>query len=336
MENASLNQAPAPSYRTGTAARMAGIPVATLRVWELRYQVVGPQLSPSGHRRYTAADISRLALIKALVDLGHPIGTLAHLPLAALNQMRAATAKASAAARSVEPRSSMPRVALVGESLVAQVESAAQRFPLLQIAASCADLGQATVTLDGVTADLLVIELPSLREGSVQIVGALTALVGARRAIVSYRFATHAAVHELRRRGHVVAHAPIDLGEIASLASGAQLMHESARTVAPAASSPPRFDERTLAQFAQTSTAIACECPRHVVDLLLSLGAFERYSAECESRSPADAELHRYLASVAGTARTLFEEALVRVAQAEGIALGSPRRTDSLRQSPLL
>jgi hypothetical protein len=85
----------------------------------------------------------------------------------------------------------------------------------------------------------------------------------------------------------------------------------------------PRFDERTLAQLAQISTTVRCECPRHVVDLLLSLRAFERYSAECENRSPADAELHRQLGRYAGSARALFEEAFVRVAQAEGIPLPS-------------
>jgi hypothetical protein len=68
---------------------------------------------------------------------------------------------------------------------------------------------------------------------------------------------------------------------------------------------------------------VRCECPRHLVDLLLSLRAFERYSAECENRSPADADLHRHLGHVAGSARVLFETALVRVAQAEGIPLPS-------------
>jgi hypothetical protein len=58
-----------------------------------------------------------------------------------------------------------------------------------------------------------------------------------------------------------------------------------------------------------------------LVDLLLSLGTFERYSAECANRSPSDAVLHRYLQRVAGSARVLFEDALVRVARAEGLAL---------------
>jgi hypothetical protein len=73
-----------PTYRSGTAARLAGIPVETLRVWERRYGVVGPGLSPRGHRLYSADDVSRLTLIKQLVDLGSPIGSIAMLPLASL------------------------------------------------------------------------------------------------------------------------------------------------------------------------------------------------------------------------------------------------------------
>jgi MerR family transcriptional regulator, light-induced transcriptional regulator len=54
------------------------------------------------------------------------------------------------------------------------------------------------------------------------------------------------------------------------------------------------------------------------------LGSFERYSAERESRSPADAALHRNLKRTAGEARLLLENALVRVTLAEGLTL--PRR----------
>jgi hypothetical protein len=52
-----------------------------------------------------------------------------------------------------------------------------------------------------------------------------------------------------------------------------------------------------------------------------TIGFFERYSAECENRSLPDADLHRYLHRVAGAARAFFEEALVRLARAEGFPL---------------
>ncbi len=320
------NQSPTPTYRSGTAARLAGIPVATLRMWERRYRVVGPQVSARGHRRYAAEDVSRLALIKALVDLGHPIGSLAHLPLATLREMRAAPSAAAAS----RPPGQMPsalRVVVVGEALAARAEAAAPRFPALQVVATCADREHAAATLHGVTADLLAIELPALREDAVEFVDALSAAVGARLAVVGYRFATEATLRELRRRGHAVAHAPIDLAEIESVGATALTAREIGTAQRLSVSPVPRFDERTLARLAQASTTVRCECPKHVVELLLSLGAFERYSAECENRSPADAELHRYLGRVAGNARALLEAALLRVAQAEGITL--PEATSS-------
>lgn len=323
MTIATSNQENEPTYRSGTAARLAGIPVDTLRMWERRYRVVGPQVSARGHRRYAAADVDRLALIKTLVELGHSIGTIAHLPAAKLREVRARLVTLPNALPPSARASSIVRVAIVGEALVARAAAVASRFPRLEVVGTCTDREHAAGALRDVAADLLAIELPSLREDAVEFVDALAAAVGAQRAIVSYRFGTEAAVRELRRRGHAVVRAPMDPAEIESL--GAALPGAPETAAAPPVTAPaaPRFDERTLAELAQISTTVRCECPRHVVDLLLSLQAFERYSAECENRGPADAELHRDLGRVARSARALFEEALVRVAQAEGIPLPS-------------
>ena len=53
----------------------------------------------------------------------------------------------------------------------------------------------------------------------------------------------------------------------------------------------------------------------------MQLSNFEAYSADCESRSPEDAELHAYLQRVAGASRALFEVALERIAIQEGLML---------------
>ena len=68
-----------------------------------------------------------------------------------------------------------------------------------------------------------------------------------------------------------------------------------------------------MADLAERPTAIACECPRHLAEIVMQLVNFERYSDDCGSRSPADAALHRHLSGLAGAARTLFEQALERV-----------------------
>jgi DNA-binding transcriptional MerR regulator len=316
-----------PSYRSGTAARLAGIPVETLRVWERRYGVVGPGLSPRGHRLYSSEDVSRLALIKQLVDLGSPIGSIATLPLASLREMRDA---ADAASRGAPARSDgslqAVRVVLVGETLTDQAARHGAGVPNLDVVATCADTAGALAALRGISADLLAIELPTLQIDSVAVVDGMVEAVGARRAVVVYRFGPAAVVSALRARGHVVTRSPLDFAELERLCHDAfQLEPTHARPVSPLipleAVPSRRFDDRSLAQIAQASTTLYCECPRHVVELLLSLGTFERYSAECANRSPVDAALHRYLQRVAGSARALFEDALVLVAKSEGLVL---------------
>ena len=84
---------------------------------------------------------------------------------------------------------------------------------------------------------------------------------------------------------------------------------------------PRRFAPELLARIALASPTIACECPHHLVELITSLDAFEKYSEECEDRSPQDARLHALLHSIAASARALLETGLERVMEADGIKL---------------
>ena len=61
-------------YRIGTASRRSGLPVATLRNWELRYGLVIAIRTPGGQRRYSDEDIERLRALKHLVDQGLSAG----------------------------------------------------------------------------------------------------------------------------------------------------------------------------------------------------------------------------------------------------------------------
>ena len=72
-------------------------------------------------------------------------------------------------------------------------------------------------------------------------------------------------------------------------------------------------------QLVERAPTIACECPQHIAELLAKLRAFEDYSENCENRNEKDAALHRYLWRCAAQARTLFESALERVVEHEGL-----------------
>ena len=74
------------TYPLRTAARLTGLSPELLRAWERRYGAVRPGRTPGGSRRYTAADLERLRLLKEAVDAGHRIGEIAVLPAAELQR----------------------------------------------------------------------------------------------------------------------------------------------------------------------------------------------------------------------------------------------------------
>lgn len=61
-------------YRIGTAARLSGLEVATIRNWEQRYGVVAAERSAGRQRLYTLEEIERLRALKELVDRGFSAG----------------------------------------------------------------------------------------------------------------------------------------------------------------------------------------------------------------------------------------------------------------------
>ncbi|MBC7941274.1 MAG: MerR family transcriptional regulator, partial [Chitinophagaceae bacterium] len=84
--------------RSGTAARLAGLPVTTLRVWERRYGVVAAAKTASGQRVYSPHDVSRLRLLRQLTAAGHAIGSIATLELESLQALAAGMPAAATAA----------------------------------------------------------------------------------------------------------------------------------------------------------------------------------------------------------------------------------------------
>jgi hypothetical protein len=317
-----------PRYRSGAVARMVRIPVSTLRIWERRYQVVGPALTDSGHRLYSGADVERLLLIKQLIDLGHAIGSLARLPTPALLEI--ADARAALDNPALAGPAERTRTVLLGLGLPRRLGV----LPLQRVAV-WADLASAEAAmvdgdaLAGLQADLLVADLATLLPESATRLLALMQRLGVQRALVVYGFGNESATQRLRQAGCRLHRAPLAEAELRTQVTELLALPGAADAAAPAtgrpslpAAVPPRrFDDAALLQMAAVSTTVACECPRHVAELVMLLGNFETYSAECVNRSTSDAELHAHLHWVAGQARALFEDALQRVAEAEGILL---------------
>ena len=71
----------------GGLAAGSGVPVETIRNWELRYGFPSPIRLDSGHRRYSLDIINRLRKIKMLVDAGYKPSFAVNLDVNELDQM---------------------------------------------------------------------------------------------------------------------------------------------------------------------------------------------------------------------------------------------------------
>lgn len=69
----------AAGFPVRVAVRMTGLKPELLRAWEVRHGAVQPARTPGGSRRYSAADLERLKLLREVVESGHQIGKIAHL-----------------------------------------------------------------------------------------------------------------------------------------------------------------------------------------------------------------------------------------------------------------
>jgi DNA-binding transcriptional MerR regulator len=305
------------TYRIGAIARLTGIPTDTLRVWERRYGVVTPLRSETGVRLYRREDVARLALIRRLIDAGHAIGSVAHLGLAELEERLAAAAPLSPLARA-----GRCRVAVVGEVLAARLRGNAQFREGLEVLALERDTVGLTAALAGAAPDVLVIEYPSVHEETHAEVARVLQAVGAARALVVYGFGRAESVRRLDTSRVTPLRAPVDPHELRRWCLAGAGGADAPLPAMPSLAEPPaprRFDSETLARLAGVSTTVRCECPHHLVHLVLGLTAFEEYSAQCESRSPEDAALHAYLYRTTARARWMMEEALARLVEAEGL-----------------
>ncbi len=72
-----MNEADEPHYSLGAVVRLTGLSAHTLRAWERRYEAVKPARTAGGTRRYSAADVARLRLLRDAVEAGHRISELA-------------------------------------------------------------------------------------------------------------------------------------------------------------------------------------------------------------------------------------------------------------------
>lgn len=310
-------------YRSGKAARLAGMPVTTLRIWERRYGIVAPPTTASGQRLYSEDDVRRLVRIKALVDRGYAIGSIARLDEQQLAELEASNGQRAMRARA-DDEPVVLGLAVVGDVLPERLAEYAGELGLqgLQVRASYPSIGDfeaARARGAKVDAQILLVEVPGLWDETAEQVLRMTHGGGFRAAAVIYPFGSNGAAASLHLAGVRVYRRPGNRTELRQLLSDMRRECERERAVSLGGERVRRrFDDRHLVSLSGSAAPIACECPRHIVDLILQLDAFETYSDSCANDSPADRVLHRLLGDIANHARHAFESALEQIAAGHG------------------
>jgi DNA-binding transcriptional MerR regulator len=315
-------------HRIGAVSELSGVPVPTLRGWELRHGAFMPSKSNGQHRLYTDDDLLRASLLKRLTDTGHAISRIARMGASELNQLvlRQQAQTPSAAPTRLQPQ--LVNVAVVDLILAGRIESKAfalhflhNSFQVSDIFGSLAEALQADISK---LPELLVVKVNSL-DALVQLdLHDLLKKCEHPKLIVIYNFGQANIVATLKRSGVIVRRAPLSDSELADLMSSVFWVDNTraASGVSASAMIPPRkYNDKTLARVAGISSSVLCECPRHVAEIIAQLASFEQYSQDCLNKSSEDAHLHAYLSAVSGSARALFEQALETVAAHENIDL---------------
>jgi len=323
-------QGNSPTYRIGAVSRLTGVPADTLRVWERRYSVVTPYRAESGTRLYGPEDVGRLTLIKRLVDRGDAISSVANLSLAQLRDRVSGADLPEAEGGLGRPC----RVAVLGASLSDRLRQEVPVLDGLELVGLYDGPEQFLASVRDLAPDVVLFDFPTIHAAQVREIANLLTHSGASWGILVYHFAARATLERLESRRILGKRAPLDTAELRrwclSLRQAPRQPEDGDASEIDIAQpiSPRRFTDRELAQIATASTTVRCECPRHLVDLVSALEAFEAYSEECEIRHADDAALHAYLHTATARARSIMETALAKVVSAEGIPVVPDQASD--------
>lgn len=312
-------------YRIGTASRLSGIPVDTIRIWERRYSVVNPMRSRGSDRLYSNTDIKRLALLKKLTERGYSIGDIARLDNDKLEQQLHEDQRAIIDLQKSRRHNGLIRVAVLGDVLPLRIKAVKKEHEYHDFSYVSLEthLGDFESCLNRDEIDIMVLEYPALQADTSAEIKRLIKLAGTRHVFIVYGFGAKQQLEAFNDSSITLLQAPVALPalhqEIRKVFYAEPLSINNLYNMDSAGPAPERiFTNQGLVTAAGKSTSIKCECPQHLSGIIQKLIQFEIYSSECENRDDKDRQLHQYLKNVTGHARALMENALKQTLEAEG------------------
>ena len=315
---------PEQGMRISAVSKITGIPTDTLRAWERRYELVSPSRSGKTSRIYSREDVQKLSLVKMLVDRGHAISNVARHSIVELQELLSLHGKDE----SNNPVLSRPlRVLICGEALALSMQHEQLEESRINLLGIHSTVASAESIIESGEIDALVLEYASLHDDDLQEITQIYRRSNAGSCYILYGYANSALLDKFRKQGFVMSRAPMKPSALAQLLLACapveldDVLDDSETIELNSLPAKSRFSTANLVRLSSIDSAIKCECPQHLAELILNLSCFENYSEDCENRSEEDAELHRSLKNACGHSRNILERALQRVIEAEGLTL---------------
>ena len=248
----------------------------------------------------------------------------------------------------------MVKLALLGESYPAQLRENPQALRDVEVVWSGNSVEAFREEVPKARPDVLALDFLELNGVQSGVVPALLEDSGARHAIVTYRFARRGVLQQYPAGKVRLLQGPISLSLLRahvhlavlddmlqpqqvklSVPAAAQAPTASSSAPAlqlgapgavstvtvPATPKAPLYSPEQLGVLLEVSSAVQCECPNHLSQIVSSLQAFEEYSKHCENRNEADRQVHALLYRYTAAARAVMEEALSALVKHENIKL---------------
>jgi DNA-binding transcriptional MerR regulator len=314
-------------YGIGAVAKLTGLTDHTIRVWERRHSAVVTKRAENGRRIYGPKDVEKLNLLKLLTDRGFSIGQIAGESIDSLRDRTRNMAEVTS-----QPIPERITTGVLGDFLPLQLKNFSGDITPIEVMVSDNNAQTFSADLDQQDIDVIVLETPIL---DVSVINKLTQLQQQAKTsgiVIVYGFSRTHDVSIANDAGFVLVRSPVSIDELCEAITRVYKPRISPKEkstppeeityIGPNFSDPApprRFTNHQLAKFAQVSSNIDCECPKHLTELVGDLTAFEVYSAKCANKDEDDALLHQYLHQTTAQARALIEIALERVAQAENL-----------------
>ena len=193
-------------YSIGAVAKLTGLTVHNLRVWEKRHSAVETDRSESGRRIYSEGALQRLKLLKHCVDNGFTIGNIAGMDNTELQEL----VKEVRTVDRSHQRSTLLTAWAAGSEAIRVIEkldnlplelSKVERFTNAEHLASCYNGGKT---------DLLVIEQASLSAEETQRLAKLIKTINAPYTVLFYRYSRQQDVSYLKSLGVHTLKSPVD------------------------------------------------------------------------------------------------------------------------------